>query len=586
MSTRSLFGALLFLGLGLSYASCTSSHGKAGDGGAGGGGAAGGGTAGGGGGSSGGGGTGGGGGGAAGGGGTSTTTQSVLMRGKDIYRRATFVQAGLTTAAAATMAPDTTFNTNATFPANGTQENQGSASVLYLEAGPAAAGCPTNATGCTATTRAANAGLFFAFPALGSNPNVVAFDETSGLPVWTAHLTTGGDGVRGTPVVDDVSRRLFVVTGNNPHLVHAISVDDGTEVTTGGWPVTLSSTTLTYNNTGFNSGAQNQHGALLLLNNILYIPFGGQYGDGGTYLGWIVAVDTTDPTKVAGWSTVSKRSGIWGSGGLTSDGTYVFGVTGDTTSTPRMTGTTVSSDSEEVLRVKGMAEFTRDAASVFVPKEWTTWDKPAGDLDFGASTPTFVPLPAGSNPPSLLVAPAKGGMLYVLNGSNLSSGTYPAVGGELAKVEVGDPAHESVYTAPTVYSTASGLHVSINVGVTPMGCPAGSPTSNEMIMSFTLQAGASPISAKPTWCAASAGGGHLNNTPISTTTDGSANAIVWYINGSQLTGVDGDTGKNVVTTTGAACNMVPSMSFPIAAKNRIVVSAYGQLCSWSVGGSK
>src|SRR5262249_26541422 len=161
--------------------------------------------------------------------------------------------------------------------------------------------------------RAANAGLFFAFPALGANPNVVALDETTGQTVWTAHVMTGGDGIRGTPVIDPASRRLFVVTGNNPHLVHALSVDDGTEVTTGGWPVTLSATTLTYGTHTFNSGAQNQHGASLLLNNILYIPFGGQYGDGGTYLGWIVAIDITNPSSLAGWATQSPRSGIWGS---------------------------------------------------------------------------------------------------------------------------------------------------------------------------------------------------------------------------------------------------------------------------------
>ena len=64
----------------------------------------------------------------------------------------------------------------------------------------------------------------------------------------------------------------------------------------------------------------------------------------------------------------------------------------------------------------------------------------------------------------------------------------------------------------------------------------------------------------------------------------SADALVWFMSGSQLEAVDGDTGKEVVTTTGAACDGVPSMSFPIAVKNRIVVSALGHLCSWSVNG--
>jgi len=511
----------------------------------------------------------------------SAGAQSVLQRGNDIYRRATYVQPGLTASAVTAMAPDTTFNTNASFPANGNTQNQGTASVLYVENGPAEAGCPAGATGCTATARGASAGLFFAFAALRADPNVVAFDETTGLPVWTAHVDTGGDGIRGTPVIDPDSRRLFVVTGNDPHLVHVLSIDNGAEATTGGWPVTLSATTLSYNGKTFNSAAQNQHGALLLLNRILYIPFGGQYGDGGNYLGWIVALDTADPTRLAGWATQSLRSGIWGSGGLASDGTYVFGVTGDTTSVARN-----ASDSEEVLRVKGMAELTRDAASVFVPTEWTGWDRPTGDLDFGASTPAFVPLAAGSEPPSLLVAPAKAGRIYVLNGSNLSNGTYPGVGGALANLIVANPTAESVYTAPTIYTSASGLHAAINAGngATPH-CPQGTATSDEMVISVLLQPGHDPL-ATEVWCAPNVGGGHMNYPPISTTTDtAGANALVWFVSGAQLTAVDGDTGQKVVTTTGAACDAVPSMSFPIAVKNRIVVSALGHLCSWSAHGN-
>jgi hypothetical protein len=510
----------------------------------------------------------------------------VLQRGNDLLRHATYLAPGLELSTIATMAPDTTFNTNASFPANGNTQNQGTASVLYLQEGPTQAGCPTGVTGCTATARTAGAGVFLAFPALGSNPNVVAIDENTGLTVWTAHVTTGGDGIRGTPVIDPTSRRLFVVTGNNPHLVHALSVDTGAETTTGGWPVTLSNATLSYSGATFDSGAQNQHGALLLLNDVLYIPFGGQYGDGGTYLGWIVAVDTTDPTKVAGWATQSSRSGIWGSGGLASDGTTsVFGVTGDTTSTARNV-----SDSQEVVRVTGMAAFTRSAENVFVPTEWTGWDRPAGDLDYGASTPAYVPLPAGSTPAALLVSPAKAGRLFFLDGTNLSSGTYDPTnrtpGGSLADLVVSGTTGETVYSAPTIYTSMSGLHATINVGGGGSGCPAGTPTSQEMIVSTLIQPGQTPI-ASIQWCApVASGGGHMNFPPISTTSDGvSGDALVWFIDGDQLAAVDPDMGKRLLTTTGLGCNNVPSMSFPIALKNRIVVSALGHLCSWSVGGT-
>jgi len=53
-------------------------------------------------------------------------------------------------------------------------------------------------------------------------------------------------------------------------------------------------------------------------------------------------VNISDPTQVVGWATQSSRSGIWGSGGLASDGTYVFGVTGAGGSTLHRVSTVIS----------------------------------------------------------------------------------------------------------------------------------------------------------------------------------------------------------------------------------------------------
>ena len=492
------------------------------------------------------------------------------------------------------MAPDTTFNTNATFPANGRTTGLGAASVLYLGQGPAAAGCPAGATGCKATTRPANGGLFFAFAALGASPNVFAFDETTGMAVWNTMVTNGGttaggDGIRGTPAIDEASRRLFLVTGPGPHMVHALSVDTGVEVTTGGWPVTLSNTTLTSNGTGFNSAVENQHGALLLVGNTLYIPFGGEDGDGGNYLGWIVSLDITNPAHLAGWATATPNTaghggGFWSAGGLAADASGgVFGETGNDSSSSRP-----GSDSEEVVKVTGMSSFTRNAASVFVANEWNSWD--TGDLDFGSSSPAFVQLPAGSTPASVLVAPAKAGVIYFLDASNLSQGKYNPTtmvntNGELLELTVSQTGAFSIYTAPTVYSTTSGIHTAINVGKGAMNCPTA-VSGNEAIVSVLLQPGAT-FGAKVAWCAAvGSGGGATNFPPISTTSDGAtADPIVWFLAGSQLKGVDGDKGTPIVTTSGAACNQIPSQSSPIAVKNRIVVFALGHLCSWSPGGT-
>jgi hypothetical protein len=516
---------------------------------------------------------------------------SVLQRGNDLLRRGTFVEALLTKQSAGSVTLDTSFN--ATFA--GSMR----ASVLYLQAGPAGAGCPATgaaATTCMATTRPAGNGLFFA----ATNGNVVyALDETTGAIVWQTNINAlgGGDGIRGTPVIDPDTRALIVATGvSGHHEVHSLSVDDGSEYT--GWPVILSSSTLAVDpGTGsvpFNSPVQNQHGALLLANGIVYVPFGGQNDDTGDYNGWVVSINENDPSQVNGWVTLSGHEGVWGHGGLASDGAgSVFAVTGNGHAGKHGP---MDSDAEEVVRLTGMSSFARNANDVYYPALWTEMD--AVDHDFGASTPAYVPLPHGSVPPAVLVAPSKPGHVFFLDGTNLSGGSYPNPGGEIADVVVADTTSESVYTSPTIYSTASGIHAAIDVGIGPV-CPPGSPTSTngKMIVSMLMDPGCVPF-AKTTWCATVAGNpgnsvtmpnnlasNHYNEPPISTTSDGGcSDALVWFINGSQLSVVDGDTGVPLVPQPSGTCNNIESMNFPIAVKNRIVVAADGQLCAWSLPG--
>lgn len=78
------------------------------------------------------------------------------------------------------------------------------------------------------------------------------------------------------------------------------------------------------------------------------------------------------------------------------------------------------------------------------------------------------------------------------------------------------------------------------------------------------------------WCAPMAG--DLTG-PIATTTDGTADAVVWYMSNGKLTGVDGDTGTSVFTSTDTCA--VTRWTSPIAVKGRIVVGGTRQLCSWS-----
>jgi hypothetical protein len=83
------------------------------------------------------------------------------------------------------------------------------------------------------------------------------------------------------------------------------------------------------------------------------------------------------------------------------------------------------------------------------------------------------------------------------------------------------------------------------------------------------------------WCVP-LGGGTGPVAPVSTTSDGKNDAIVWFMNGAVLNGVDGDTGATIFAGGTGTCAGVRQWTSPIAVKGRIVTGADGHLCSWSV----
>ena len=65
------------------------------------------------------------------------------------------------------------------------------------------------------------------------------------------------------------------------HKVYRLSLDTGAVRT--GWPVDVDTAV-----SGFDSGIQNQRGALQFLNGVVYVPYGGYDGDGETYYGSVI----------------------------------------------------------------------------------------------------------------------------------------------------------------------------------------------------------------------------------------------------------------------------------------------------------
>jgi hypothetical protein len=470
-----------------------------------------------------------------GGAGVPSTGASVLERNKNPSRDGLFVDAKLSKTAAAKMALDMTFKPTFTGAVW--------ASPLYFENGPG------------------GKGLFF----IETTANdVFAFDETTGATVWTKKVGTPAPsngvscgnihplGILATPVIDAASRTIYISAAEGAQVidrqtVHALSVDDGSEKP--GWPVDVST------KAGFDPKPQNPRSALSLVNGILYVAYGGHVGDCGPYHGRVAAIDTKDPTKVAAWSTGGQAEGIWASAGMASDGNGVFAVTGN-----RMPASNHAAhqDSEEVVHITGMAQVDR-ATGIYFPASWQGMDD--GDADFGSVNPVVGTLGGAK----VVVAIAKDAMMYLLNPTNLGG-----MGGHIASFDL---ATGNVLTAPTAFTNDKGLHVAITVSAMSV-CPAGGPSGNVVLTS--LVSPGSPPTQKVIWCATIQGKG----APITSTTDGKTDPIVWYLSAGALRGVDGETGA-AIASPADSCGNATQWSSPIIAKGRVIAAVSGRMCAWA-----
>jgi len=482
--------------------------------------------------------------------GASTSTgASVLERNGGPTRESHWVQPTLTKTAAAKMTLEADFN--ATFQGNMY------ASPLYVENGPGGKG---------------------AFIAVSADNVVTALDEATGATLWTKTLGSspgvkgqacgvGMDpvGILGTPVIDEKSGTIYVAAAIGTdaverHEVHALAIADGASRT--GWPVNVSA--MKAGSLSFNTKFQNQRSALSLVKGIVYVAYGGFSGDCDDYHGWIIAIDADDPSHVGAWATAGQGEAIWASGGFASDGTSIFPVTGNGKASSRD-----ATNSESILRISGLAQFQKSNQNEFYPSVWKSMD--SADIDLGSSNSLLVRIPGTSMPDRVLIAIGKDGKIYLVNPSNLGGSD-----GQLAALQVSNPplpAALGVKTSPTAYTTANGTYVAFTVESAP-DCPNN--VTGRAVMSVKITGG-SPPTANVAWCAP---GPNPPSAPISTTTDGKGDPIVWYMNNGQLQGVDGDSGQSVFAGGSGTCSDVQRWTSPIAVKGRIVVGANGKLCAW------
>jgi PQQ enzyme repeat len=464
---------------------------------------------------------------------------NVTQHHNNAARDGVYIDPAFTPAAAANLKRDTNFK--------GTIGGNVYAQPLYIEGGPGGKAM------VIAVTESNNV------YALDAADGSVVWERNVGMPVPTSSLPCGDInplGITGTPIVDLATRSLFFDAMTTPdngttkrHLIFSLNVDTGTNNV--GWPVDVNATAIS-GSTAFTSASQNERGALAIVSNIVYVPYGGHFGDCSTYYGWIVGVPMDNPAGVMAWATTARGGGSWSVGGIASDGVNPFIATGNTF------GATAWGGGEAIIQFQSGPIFSGLTNHYWAPTNWKTLD--GGDTDLGGSGPVIVDVP-GAKPERLVVALGKDGNAYLLDSTNLGGISTP-----LAQSHVGSG---SIIQAAAAYHTSQGTYIAFR-----------RTTSQLTVFRITAT---SPPTIATGWTVSQSGRG----SPFVTTTDGTNDVIVWVVGSEgdqRLHGYDGDTGNPVYTGGGANELMAGARRFNtgIAARGRIYVANDGKVYAFAV----
>jgi hypothetical protein len=283
--------------------------------------------------------------------------------------------------------------------------------------------------------------------------------------------------------------------------------------------------------------------------------------DCSLFHGWLVGVPIGNPAGVTAWATDAIGGGIWGVGGVASDGKNPFVATGNTFNPPTWGG------GEAVIRFQPGPIFTGSPSDYWAPLDW--FDLDTFDFDLGSCGPLLVDVP-GATPSHLVVALGKNTVGYLLNRDNLGGISLP-----LAQSSV-DPGN-SIIQAAVTYRTEQGTFVAFRA-------------TKEKLSTFRITA-TNPPTIVSDWSATRTNGGC--GSPFVTTTDGSSNPIVWVmgtagwgIEGDQrLHGYDGETGA-VVYAGGGPNELIPGThtysTTGIVAQGRMYIAGDNKVYAFTV----
>jgi len=369
-------------------------------------------------------------------------------------------------------------------------------------------------------------------------------------------------GITGTPAIEEASGTIYldamVADPAGPrHRVFALSLADGS--VRPGWPIDVADA-VRATGEAFDPRVHNQRGALLIQGGMLYIPYGGFFGDCGDYHGWVVGIPLHDPQHVSVWRSRGRGGGIWAPGGIAGDGQSLYAATGNTL------GAAAWGDGEAVFRLAPDLQHSGKTTDFFAAADWRALD--ARDADLGGTNPLPLDLPSANGPQPVVLALGKDQRGYVLDRRDLGG-----FGGSLAADQV---ATYPIRTAPAAYPGADGVYVAFE------GRGAHCPTRQGSggVTVLRLRAG-TPPGLDTAWCGALSGAG----APIVTTTDGRAAPIVWILGAegdNRLHGFRGDTGEALFEGPPLNAGLRHFQTL-IAADGRLFVGADGRLYAFGLG---
>jgi len=344
--------------------------------------------------------------------------------------------------------------------------------------------------------------------ALNASTGSVIWRENFGAPVRGSDLPCGNidpSGITGTPVIDPKSGTLFAVAFLRPahHVLYAISLGDGAVRFSG--PVDAP---------GADPRVEQQRAALTLANGMVYVPYGGLYGDCGQYHGWVVGVHADGSPGLASYMVPTQREGgIWAPSGATVDSAgNLFVATGNGQSS------TVFDHGNSVVKLSS----SLSELEYFAPSNWASLS--SRDQDLGSVGPALV---GGSS----IFQIGKEGVAYLLNASDLGG-----IGGEQSSVKVcGSAFGGTAFDGTAVYAACTDGLVQvrlqgnrIEVGWKAPGFQAGPPivtggvvwsvdTSSGRLLGFAASDGSQlfsfDVGASTRFCTPAAGAGAVYVAP-------------------------------------------------------------------------